>query len=246
MQKDVVVGAVVLIAFVLIIVGYGALRPVAPQSATFTGVVVEHAPYYDIEAVYATTTPLTGAAHTKAVETMAAFIAASVAEFKENGKFAELTPQDISMMGYDQGRKQRLEISYATATSERTASYIYAIYMDTLGAHGNSFFKTFTFDTGNGHLLTLGDIFIPLSPYLQTLSSLSRAKLPVVMGESAVVSDIERGTEPAEENFANFFITDSEFVLLFPPYQIAAYAAGPQALRIPLSELASILKPEYQ
>jgi hypothetical protein len=57
---------------------------------------------------------------------------------------------------------------------------------------------------------------------------------------------LSAGTTPEEKNFANFFLDNQEFVLLFPPYQVAPYAAGPQTLRIPLPELSNILKQEYR
>ena len=56
---------------------------------------------------------------------------------------------------------------------------------------------------------------------------------------------INMGTTPEEVSFENFYFDGNDLVILFAPYQVAAYAAGPQTLRIPLSELASILKPEY-
>ena len=147
-------------------------------------------------------------------------------------------------MGFDKGRKETLQITYLIASSAHTVSYIFTIYEDTLGAHGNTFFHTFTFDTGTGASLSLADIFS--SSYLDTLSSISRTKLPSVIGDDADPAFINNGTTPDEKNFENFFFDNRDFVVLFAPYQVAAYADGPQTLRIPLSELSSILKPEYR
>ncbi len=84
------------------------------------------------------------------------------------------------------------------------------------------------------------------SPYLDKLSSISRAELPAVIGPSADTDFIKQGTTATEASFASFFFDNSEFVLLFPPYQVAPYAAGPQTLRIPRSELEDILKSDYK
>jgi hypothetical protein len=242
MNKDTLIGGVVIIVVLGLIVGWGALRP-APQATPVTGSYSEHTAYYDIDAVYATSTPLKSGTEA-AVGDMQNFIIDTAKAFK--GEFEHLTAEEAAFIGIREDRKPRLEISYATGAGPHTVSYMYAIYADTLGAHGNTTYKTFTFDPTSGKNLTLADLFIPEADYLKALSQLSRAKLPAVMGEYAVTSDIDRGTEPKEENFSNFFLTPSELVILFPAYQVAAYAAGPQALRISLAELTSILKPEYK
>jgi len=149
-------------------------------------------------------------------------------------------------MGFDQGRKEKLNIVYMTAVSNRSISYIFTIYTDTFGAQGNLDFGTFTFDVKTGDRLKLGDIFMPGTNYLETLSLLSQSKLPAVIGQRADTSTINKGTAPEENNFERFFLDTKELVLLFPPYQVAAYSEGPQTLRIPLTELSSILKPEYR
>lgn len=251
MNRDTFIGVVVLLGILVGIIGYAALRP-APAKApgeSFSlpaGSYSENADYYDIEANYATSTPLVGDANTAAISLMQKFVSDTIAQFTTDGNFANLTAKDIEMMGYDEGRKQQLQILYLIASSERTVSYIYTIYEDTLGAHGNTFFKTFTFDRASGAALSLADLFTPNASYLDTLSQMSRAKLPVTIGQDFDVTFIADGTTPNAENFQNFFFDDREFVLLFPPYQVAPYSAGPQTLRIPLSNLSTILKPKYR
>lgn len=253
MERQKTLGFIVLILAVLGIGLYAAMRP-APATAPGTaenpslppGSYVEHAPYYDITANYATSTPLSGTANAAAVALMQKFIADTIAQFKADGNFGNLTPQDIAMMGYDHGRKQTLNIVYLIGSSAHTVSYIFTVYQDTLGAHGNTTFKTFTFDTNTGAPLSLSDVFLPGSDYLGTLSSISRAQLPAMLRDAANTRMIEDGTTPDETNFQNFFFDNRNFVVLFDPYQVAPFAAGPQTVRIPLSELSSILKPEYR
>ena len=253
MQKDTLIGAVVILVVLAGISFYVAMTPSpaqAPGAQTAlplpTGGYSEHEDYYDIEANYATSTPLVGDANAAAIALMQNFVKDTITQFKSDGDFANLTAEDTKVMGYDQGRKQQLQILYLMASSGRTVSYIFTIYTDTLGAHGNTFFKTFTFATRSGVALALADAFTSRSDYLDKLSQISRARLPVVIGQDFDVAFIADGTTPEEENFQNFFFDINMLVILFPPYQVAPYSAGPQTLRIPLSDLSSILKSEYR
>lgn len=253
MDRKTLIGTAVLIVLLGGVVLYGALRP-SPAAAPGTaetgtlppGRYTEHAQYYDIAANYATSTPLSVQANAAAIHTMQQFVADTISEFKRNGNFDALTQQDIQMMGYDKGRKQTLNIVYLIGSSTDTASYIYTIYMDTLGAHGNTTFKTFTFDTHSGALLSLSDLFLPGADYLSKLSSLSRSALAASLGDALNSSMLDDGTTPQDDNFADFFLDNRDLVILFAPYQVAPYAAGPQTVRIPLSELSDILKPAYR
>ena len=209
------------------------------------GPFTEKAPYYTIAVNYPTTTPLSAAANQAALQTMRSYLAGQVAEFKTQGNFNNLTQKDIQMMGYSRGRKETLQVNYLIASSAHTVSYIYTDYLNTLGAHDNLFFKTFTFDTATGKLLSLGDIFQGGSTYLQKLSTLARAQLASSLGAGADPQMLANGTMPQESSFQNFFFDNSDFVLLFSPYQVAAYTAGPQTVRLPVSDLQSVLNPLY-
>lgn len=210
----------------------------------------EHAPYYDIEANYATSTVLavsvSAEADAAATALMRSFVSNQIAQFKKEGRFDSLTPEDIKMLGFDSGRKYTLNIAYLISTSKRSVSYIFTVNTYTGGAHGATTFKTFTFDAQTGKLLTLGDLFTKGADYLGKLSTISRTRLPGALRDQADADMIVQGTTPREENFANFFLDNANIVILFEPYQVAAYAAGPQTLYIGLSELATILKSEYK
>jgi len=257
MKKDRLIDIVVVIIVLLGIFFYVMLKPShvkAPSGVELStlsgGNSVEHSKYYDIAVNYASSTPLltkvNATADAAAVTLMKRFVNDTVAQFKTDGNFANLTPEDIKMMEFDQGHKEKLQIVYLVASSPRTVSYIYTIYVDTLGAHGNTNFKTFTFDTTTGASLSLSDLFTPGSDYLSKLSQISREKLPRVIGESADIKFINDGTTPENKNFAAFFIDNQNLDILFAPYAVAPYSAGPQTLQIPLADLGSILKPEYR
>lgn len=256
MKKDTFIGIASIAILLLALAAYALLHPLAAKapgaldtSGLPAGSYAEHTQYFDISAHYATSTPITSvstAADAGAVAAMKNFVGATITQFKTDGNFANLTPEDIKIMGFDTGRKETLDIVYLLASSKRTVSYIFTIYEDTLGAHGNTFFHTFTFDSRTGAPLTLSDLFLPETAYLDKLTAVSRAALPAVIGVGADNGMMANGTTPDEKNFQNFFFDNTDFVILFDPYAVAPYAAGPQTLRIPTSQLSNILKPEYR
>lgn len=254
MKKKVLIGGVALIllgAGLIALSGEFAPHP-APNPAAASlplppGHYTEHAPYYDIAANYATSTPLKGSANAAAIAAMQRFIAGEIVRFKKDGDFAGITPAEAAQMGLGAGRKETLQITYLIASSARTVSYIFTTYEDTLGAHGNLFFRTFTFDTTTGQELALSDLFQSGSDYLARLSGLARTQLPAIIGSGMVSTQmLDQGTTPEDKNFSNFFIDNGDLVILFAPYAVAPYAAGPQTLRIPLSSLSDILNPQYR
>jgi hypothetical protein len=118
-------------------------------------------------------------------------------------------------------------------------------YDYTGGAHGNTYFKTFTFDLPNERILTLGDIFLPESNPYDVISPIVQTKLAETLGEMSDPTWIEGGTGLNPDNYQFFALTETSLIFLFPPYQVAAYAAGPQRVEIPLADLAAILRPEF-
>jgi Protein of unknown function (DUF3298) len=210
--------------------------------------IEEHAKYYDITASSPSVTSLKATAgaqaDAQAVEVMKQFVTTSVAGFKDRGNFANLTAKDIEMMGFDQGRKEAFEVKYTTQTGPRAVSYIFTLFEDTFGAHPNTYYRTFTFDTKTGEGLELGDLFTPGTDYLSVLSKVSRDKLPsqLAKASNAPASSIDmeylkRGTSADADNFTTWFIQGGNLVLKFPPYQVAAYVFGAPELSIPLSSL---------
>lgn len=267
LTKDAIIG------FLVLIIALGGLfwylgafpAPFSPgSSATSTpaGVtgpqtIEEHAEYYDIEATYPGRTPLNessgASADAAAVATMKAWQEETIAQFKADGGFANLSAEDIAMFGYADGRKQALQIDYELYMGDRTVSYEYTVFADTFGAHPNAYMRTFTFDALTGKELALADIFDGKAPYLAVLSEKSRAVLiPHIAEVSAIpvaeldTTYLESGTEPTQENFQWFYFDRDDFVIVFPPYQVGPWALGRQEARIPKAELSTILRTEYR
>ena len=65
------------------------------------------------------------------------------------------------------------------------------------------------------------------------------------MKMSADHGAIRHGAGPVESNFKVFTFTDTDLILHFPMYQVAAGAAGEQTAVIPLDKLAPLLRKEF-
>jgi hypothetical protein len=107
-------------------------------------------------------------------------------------------------------------------------------------AHPGDFMASINYDTPTGRVLALSDLFRPGVNYLSRLSKISIASLD--RQEYAVPDTVRQGAGPLESNFKVFTLTDTSLVLHFPTYQVAAGAAGPQQVVIPLATLAPILR----
>lgn len=101
------------------------------------------------------------------------------------------------------------------------------------GAHGYANKVSFAYDVKNNKIMTLKDLFPNDPNYLKTVSDASRADLKkqyVVMNDgedtSSLVSMIEDGTEPKEENFSVFTFTPTTITLYFGQYQVGPYVLG--------------------
>lgn len=204
--------------------------------------------YHEIDAAYPSRTPLResagGAADTAAVALMKTFAEKEVSRFKENS-VDTITEEDVRVQHLGGERKYVLSAEYEMRESASTVSYIYVLYADTLGAHPNAYYRTFTFDKKTGESLHLDDLFADDS-YLETLSEKSRESLRETLGETASPDMLEAGTTPFSDNFGNFYLEGTVLALIFPPYQVGPWAIGTQEVRIPLSELTGMLAPEYR
>jgi hypothetical protein len=213
----------------------------------------EDVPYYTIDVLYPRKTPLSSpAADLAARTTIENAIAAGIAQFKQDGNFANLTPEDIQMQGLGPDRKYALAYTYKEYEGGNTVSEAFTIYEDTLGAHPNTFYRMFVFDK-QGNVLTLEDLFIPGSQYLERLSSEAYTQVVAQLAQKTgaqptpdMLNTARTGTEPSSDAFQFFYIDSDTLHLLFPPYQVAAYAAGSFDVAIPLSQLSDILNPDYQ
>ena len=125
--------------------------------------------------------------------------------------------------------------------SEDIVSIKFTIYEYTGGAHGNVYFETFTFDLANQRILNFEDLFQEEFDPLVTIGPIVQADLEAQLGEMSDSQWIQDGTGSNPNNYRNFVLTADSLIFFFPPYQVAAYAAGPQLVEIPLADLQSVL-----
>ena len=206
----------------------------------------EHAKYYDITAAYPSSTPLPPQANAQAIEVMRQFEVNAITAFKEQGNFGNLSAQDIKTFGFDQGKKESLNITYTTHHGARSVSYVFLMSQDTLGAHPNTYYRTLTWDTKTGEGLELADLFTS-GEYLTTLSTAARRALPAIIAKTSgiAMNDVDlgyinRGTTADADNFTNWYMEGKNLVLVFPPYQVGPYAIGAQEVPLSLSALAGV------
>lgn len=125
-------------------------------------------------------------------------------------------------------------------------SVLFTIADYTGGAHPNLYYKTYTFDTRDGHFIDLDDLFVANSNPLATIGPVVEADLMAQMGSGADSTWIHSGTGTTWSNYANFVLTDTALIFYFPPYQVAPYAGGPFNVDVSLTSIRSIFRPPYR
>jgi hypothetical protein len=113
-------------------------------------------------------------------------------------------------------------------------------------AHGNSSTTVVNYDVKNGKKLALADLFNPKSNYLSVISAycIKALKDRSKKENDSMLSDelIQSGASPRADNYRAWAITKKGLWITFDPYQVAAYAGGPQNVLVPYSALKDIIK----
>jgi hypothetical protein len=258
----------IIIAIIILLIAAGGLwyvlsRPSVPSEGTATSTptafkdvpekVQDSGQYYDMSGAYPSITPLEASAgavaNAKAVQEMHDFVTSQMTQFKADAGLDHLTPEDIQIQGLSADRKYALALTYTTHSSPSTVTYVYQIYADTLGAHPNGYYHTFTYDLQTGAELSLADIFAG-NDYLSILSKESRDRLPAILQQREQANPdldmLNAGTEPTKDNFQTFYLEGPNLVLIFPPYQIGPYVLGTTELTIPRSEFGTAIIARYR
>ena len=140
-----------------------------------------------------------------------------------------------------------LDIDYELfGFSPSVAGIKFSAYEYTGGAHGMITFRTLTFDLDAGRLLTLDELFAPGVEPLATIAGLVQVSLATQLGDMADADWIALGAGPDLANYQNWVLTPEALTFVFEPYQVAAYAAGPQTVGIPLAQIAGLLATPFQ
>lgn len=204
--------------------------------------------FVSIEATYPSKTALDDAANAKARLTIETWVKERTSGFLTMVNDELLSADEKARLRED-GRKYAMGISYKTYSSPGYVSYVFQVYEDTGGAHPNTYYTTFTFDV-NGDKKELADLFVSGSNYLNRLSSEAYTRVLTESKKRFEATDLDEsqldwirmGTAPTHEALQFFYLNGSDLVLVFPPYQVSAYAAGTFEIPVPLSVLVDILK----
>lgn len=147
-----------------------------------------------------------------------------------------------------------LDIAYSTIPfNNDIVTFKYDIYINTGGAHPNSYTFTQTFDLKTGTEYTNADILgtqeaisIVSMQAIDMLKeniekSLNEAMETTEELDEATTTWILNGAGPDPSNYQALAVTPSELIIYFNPYQVAPYAAGPQEVHLPMSKVKSVL-----
>ena len=110
-------------------------------------------------------------------------------------------------------------------------------------AHPGHYAITVVWDAERGRALTTRDLFPSTADWEELVS---REAIPILerdLGEMADPSWIREGAGPRADNFARWALVEEGLLVFFDPYQVAPYAAGPQAVTIPRAALADVADP---
>jgi Protein of unknown function (DUF3298) len=108
-------------------------------------------------------------------------------------------------------------------------------------AHPGLYSITVNYDLGQGKELTLVDLFLPNSNYLELISNYCITELSK---QPFFDVPFAEGAQPTLENYRNWNITSEGLMITFDEYQVAPYAAGPQKVIVPYSELQAVINPQ--
>lgn len=121
------------------------------------------------------------------------------------------------------------------------------------GPHAKPITVSFTEDRNAKRLITLNDLLADPRQGLQAIARIARRQLYLRLHGQTHGHDrrLDRGTRPRASNYDVFTIdghgrTARGLTIIFPPRQVAGYAAGPQPVHISAEDLLPYLKSDYR
>jgi len=168
-----------------------------------------------------------------------------VAAFKAgetSGEADSGTPEETQESSLGIGYEIRLATDDLISIEFREGTY------EAGAAHGNSATSVLNYDVKNGKKLALAELFNPKANYLSVISTYcikdlrDRAK----KDKDSMIDEemMKTGAAPKADNYQACAMTKKGLWVTFDPYQVAAYAAGPQYVLVPYSALKDIIRPD--
>lgn len=176
-------------------------------------------------------------------------IAKDVAAFK-SAETSEAAPEesDPGRVLADEAQESSLDIDYEIrcATDDLISVELSESSYSAGAAHPNTNTTVLNYDVKNGKKLALGDLFNPKAGYLGAISAYCIKDLKEQSKKSKDLmfddEQIKSGAGPRADNYKAWAITKKGLFIVFDPYQVASYAAGPQYVLVPYSALKDLVK----
>ena len=153
--------------------------------------------------------------------------------FKKDMKTWEIPPEMA-----DQASFKWIRYDAALVTPELASIRFHVDYYNAGAAHPNHYFIVVNYDLKNDRPVEFKDLFKDRSKALMVLSQASKTAL-----DKPDFPLFEEGLQQKEENFKNWNLTEDGLRLSYDPYQVAPYAAGPQEVLVPFSEIKGLVNP---
>lgn len=136
-----------------------------------------------------------------------------------------------------------LEITHTlTAQYDDIWSFKFVFFFYSNGAaHPGDYSMTLNYDLDQGRELTLGDLFLPNTNYLDAISQYCISELS---RQPFFDGPFTTGADPTAENYRNWNITPEGMMITFDTYQVAPGAAGPQVIIVPWDQLSAQTDPQ--
>ncbi|MCX7044338.1 MAG: DUF3298 domain-containing protein [Candidatus Sumerlaeota bacterium] len=106
------------------------------------------------------------------------------------------------------------------------------------GVHGMPIYQSFNYDLKKRKEVNLADLFPKDADYLKKVSAFCNSDLLKTMKESSSDNRVDTiwvgdGVAPKAKNFEIFTFTRDSITIIFPPYQVACFAAGTFEVEMP-------------
>ncbi len=164
---------------------------------------------------------------------MAQLTQEEIASFKDN--VAQVQPQPGSSGSfYDQQYKLFSPPGNLVSLRFQIMVYIQG------AAHPGTHMRTVNFDLEAGKDVQLYQLFLSGSDYLDKIANYCIAQLST---RGIDFDPSSSGAKPLPENYRNWNITADGLLITFDEYQVAAYAAGPQEVTVPYTDLQTVIDP---
>jgi hypothetical protein len=171
--------------------------------------------------------------------------AATVANEKSLKDFIKLARADAKALGKLTSPYELITKTESAYNSPRLANLTTNTYVYTGGAHGNYFFRSYTYGAIEGPLreLKLADFFAKGSHWPQDLTFALLTKLQTRSSVSSIDSGPVRDFK--EEDLKTFSVQADGLTFYFDPYVLGSWAEGPQRVKLSIAELGPNFKKGY-